>query len=231
MGSVVLALFGVERIHSYDHVKHLRYEIMQRLVDAIGVNLSTAAEATGLDEDVLSERLAQMRVQPDLDSLLNCLRVDLHAPADARATGLPDRSVDLVYSYGVLEHVSPAALDGITVESKRILKPTGRAFHNVGMHDHYQGVAGMPNGVNFLKYPEWLWRFFVDNPIAYHNRLRLPDYLRTFADRDAQVIWSDVELLDKNLAAVAAMKVNDRFRGLSQEELATTHLYVDLAWP
>ena len=231
LGLVVLSLFGVERVHSFDHVPHLRFDIMRRLIDIAAGNLDAASEASGLARDVLAERLRLLQASTDLPGLLTSLRVDYHAPADAGCSGLPDRSVDLVYSYGVLEHVPERGLHAITAECARILKPTGRAFHNIGMHDHYEGVGGLAHGVNFLRYPEWAWKLLVDNRIAYHNRLRLPAFLKIFDDHGATVAWSDTELLAKNLQALDGLPVDRLFAGLTPAELATSHLYVDLAWP
>jgi len=96
------------------------------------------------------------------------------------------------------------------------------------LHDHFQN-AGLGNGVNFLRYPEWLWGFFCYNAILYYNRLRLPHFLELIEKAGLHVIWQDRELRQLNLDALRGLKVDVAFAGLSDEDLAASHLYVDLA--
>jgi len=50
---------------------------------------------------------------------------------DGAALPLPDRSVDVVFSEQVLEHVAPAVIDAYYAEEGRVLRPGGLAYHLV----------------------------------------------------------------------------------------------------
>ena len=89
--------------------------------------------------------------------------MDYMAPADAADTSLPDRSVCLVFSYGVVEHIPPADLERLMCESRRILADGVRAYHSIGLHDHFYGW-GVENAVDFLRYSVFVWRLIADNP-------------------------------------------------------------------
>ena len=211
IGLVTLSLF-VGRVHTFDLTRHLRYDLMHELIAAVAEDVPAVAELSGLPEPLVRDRLTALLKADDIDTLLTACRAEYRAPAHATRTGLPDESVDLVFSYGTLEHVTPEALDSLTAESARVLTPTGRAFHKISTHDHYSSM-GLDNEVNFLRYPEWLWRFWVQNRIAYHNRLRESQFYDTFKAHGATVLWSDRELAEGDLAAVREMRVARKFRG------------------
>lgn len=226
-GTLTLYLFGVARIHAIDHQRHLRLPLMRGLIEQGLRNIDQLSVATGITGDRLIRRLRRIADCTTLDALLDVMNVTYHAPGDATRSGLADRSVDLIYSYGVLEHIPTSALEAIAAESVRILKASGRACHNIGLHDHFH-TAGLGNGVNFLRYPEWKWAFFCHNKLLYHNRLRLPHYLEMFQRHGFKVAWMERELLEVNLAELKKLRVDKAFAHLSAEDLAASHLYVDL---
>ena len=89
------------------------------------------------------------------------------------ADGIPDASVDLIYSYQVLEHVED--LDACFRTMFRILRPGGAALHMVDLSGHSEFARGGP--LDFLRYPPHLWRLmFSHRPSV--NRLRFGAYLR-----------------------------------------------------
>lgn len=230
IGTLMLYLFGAERIYAIDHQPHLRSVLMHRLIDRIRTGLDALAEASGIPLNELQTRIDALPQGAALPDLLSAMRTVYLAPGDASATGLADRSVDMLYSYGVLEHIPLESLEAISRESARILKSTGRACHNIGLHDHFHN-AGLGNGVNFLRYPPWLWNLVCANAILYHNRLRLPHYMEMFQRHRLTPLWMRTELTDGNIKALRALKVHKAFAGLSETDLATSHLFIDLAPP
>ena len=53
--------------------------------------------------------------------------VDYRAPADARATGMAEGTIDCAISVETLEHIPPADISAILKEIHRILRPDGVA--------------------------------------------------------------------------------------------------------
>lgn len=149
------------------------------------------------------------------------------APADAADRSLPDRSVDLVFSYGVVEHIPPADLERLMCESRRILADGGRAYHNIGLHDHFCGW-GVESAVDFLRYSDFAWRLIASNPLAYHNRLREPDYFDMFERCGLTPVWHERTLLQRDLDALRAHRVDEKFVRYSAEQNAASELFVDL---
>jgi hypothetical protein len=214
IGILLFALEGAAEIHSFDHVAHLRLPVMRQLLKVIASDERYRSRA---------ERLLEAQTLPDLLKLANA---HYHAPADAASTGLPDRSIDLVYSYGVLEHIPPAALERITAESKRILR--GRAFHRIGVNDHFQGVDPTIGAANFLQFTSRQW-WWINNRINYQNRLRPQHYAEMFARHGGRLVYRHDELIPRDIAKLNAITVRTH-ADLPSEELATSQVDVDVVF-
>lgn len=230
INALMLHLFGARRVYSYDHVRHLRFDLAMNVVRQIGKSAAAIAEIARISPSSLRNRIAPLAQAANLQQLLEIARIEYVAPGDAARTGLLNHSVDVVYSYAVLEHVSEAVIASITQEARRILVRGGIVFHNIGEHDHYVSVDHSISKVNFLQYPEWAWKLFVKNKISYHNRLREPDFLRIFAANGAKVTDKESYIDPSDVEAIRNMRLDARFAGLSAEELAVTKTQITLAF-
>jgi len=218
LNPLLLHLLGADEIHTYDHVRHLRFGSAKRSVTALECAIPSLVAALPVDEASLRRRLEPLKHASTLDELLARARIIYRAPADACQSGLGEKSVDLFYSYAVLEHVSREVVIGLTKESGRVLKPSGIAFHVIGCQDPYNGRG--VSKVDFLQYPEMAWKFFVKNRISYHNRMREKEYLGIFTSFGAEIVASQNEIDPKDVELVRHMKVDKRFSGMTPEELA-----------
>lgn len=83
---------------------------------------------------------------------------------------IADRSVDLIFSDVVLEHLPRAQFDRFLTEMFRVLRPGGLSMHAVDLHDHIGGR------LNSLRFPAWFWEHpTVARSGFYTNRLRLSE--------------------------------------------------------
>ena len=218
LNPLLLYLLGADEIHTYDHVRHLRFGSAKRCVAVLERAVPHLAAALPVDEASLRRRLEPLKLASTLDELLARARIIYRAPADACQSGLAEKSVDLFYSYAVLEHVSREVVVGLTRESARVLKPSGIAFHVIGCQDPYNGRG--VSKVDFLQHPEWAWKFFVKNRISYHNRMREKEYLGIFTSFGAEVVAAQNEVDPHDVELVRRMKVDKQFSGMTAEELA-----------
>jgi Methyltransferase domain len=231
VNTLMLYVFGARTIYTYDHVPHLRFDLAMSVVRQVRQQLPEIVAISGMDRAILRNRVEALERASNLRMLLENAGITYIAPGDAARTGLPDSSVDVVYSYAVLEHVSEDVIASITAEAKRILVRDGIAFHNIGEHDHYVSFDSSISRVNFLKYSEWWWRFLVKNKISYHNRLREPEFIRIFQEQGAVVKAKESFIDPLDVKAIGEMKLNRRFAGFSAEELAVTRTIVSLSFP
>lgn len=82
---------------------------------------------------------------------------------------IPARSVDLIVSHSVLEHVS--APEALFTELNRLLKPGGAMLHIVDYRDHFFKYP-----YHFLQFSRWTWNHLL-NP-GDLPRWRLSDHLK-----------------------------------------------------
>ena len=226
INAIMLSLLGANTVYTFDHVRHVRRAEVAKTIEAIQDSLDEIAVATSVPVPTLRKRVRLMASASSLDSLFQSAGIAYRAPGDAAQTALPDASVDLFYSYAVLEHVPDEVVGALTRESRRVLKRDGVAFHAIGEHDHYVDFDATISKVNFLQYPEWAWKLFVKNGISYHNRMREKQFLDLFTSHGAHVRFLRSFVDDRDLDALTTMKIDRRFSGMSAHELAVNRTEV-----
>jgi SAM-dependent methyltransferase len=229
--SVLLYLMGVKICHTYDHVRHVRPHLAKMLVRIIDDNLDEISKITSISLSTLKKRVSKLKIHSNLDDYFLSANIVYHAPGDASRTDLEEGSVDLVYSHAVLEHVSKKTVYDLTLESKRVLKKTGIAYHLIGEHDHYSDYDKKISKVNFLKYSEFWWSFFIKNKISYHNRLREKNFLSIFKECNAKIVCLENKTEPNDINILRNMKIDNSFNGMSYEELAIYETELIMSFP
>jgi SAM-dependent methyltransferase len=230
--TLMLYAAGADRIYTYDHVPHLRAGLVASVVRILASQTEIVANFVGSAPAAIETRLSRLITNEttSLSHLLQQANIIYQAPGDATATGLPDNSADLYYSYAVLSHVPDQVIGAVANEARRVLKPDGLYFAAIGLQDQYSYDPAVSE-VNFLRYPEWLWALFVKNKISYTNRLREPDFLEILERQGARLLKVVSVLKPENLQRVMSMKIDKRFARYTAGELATTHTEIVAGWP
>lgn len=171
---IALALGGVERVVSFD-------------IEPLTTG-DHAREALGLFASYLAaDRLPGVQLprarrlldecggrRGDAQAVLAPLGIEL-AVTDARRTGLAPGSIDCFVSNNTLEHIPPDTLRALMAEFRRLAAPRAVMDHFIDMRDHYSSFDRSISRLNYLRYPEPVWRLF-NNRLHYQNRLRVSDY-------------------------------------------------------
>jgi hypothetical protein len=210
-GNLVAWCFGIGTQLVYDLRRWMRPDqvnvVIRHLMQdpppgALRVPMETLPEGDGFDE-----------------ALRTRYGIDYRAPADAGATGLPDASVDLIFTTSVLEHVPEPALRRLMAESRRLAKPGAVISHVIDYSDHYAHADPSIGPYNFLRFGEAAWQAF--NPgIHYQNRLRHADHLRIFAQTGFRLLQELPEQPTDAAEALARIPLAAPFRDRPVEELA-----------
>jgi len=219
-------LCGAASVVTFDLHRYLKAEIVRESVKVLVGDEDRVLGTLGSTVDAarIRERLASLARCRTIDDILRIARIEYRAPGDASKTGLPDRSIDIQVSNNVFEHIPHGALNGILVEAKRILAPSGVALHRICPSDHYsEDHSILP--INFLKYRQEEWDRLADNQFAYHNRLRASDYRNLYEASGHRIIGWKPTLHPESLRALeAGFPVAPQFHGKSIEDLGTIHL-------
>jgi SAM-dependent methyltransferase len=217
------ALAGAKSCITFDRARHLDEKHALRLLDALPAHLGTIAKASQRSSAEVKAELGKLRKARGIDELLRAARIEYRAPGDGADTRLPDKSVDIVYSNSVLEHIPPEIIARIMKESVRILRPGGIAIHGVNCGDHYAYFDRSISPINYLSYSERHWALW-NNGLQYQNRLRPQDLLQIAETSGLEIILKKQQAKPQLLAKLKGMKIAPEFRKYSDEELACTSL-------
>ncbi len=176
----------------------------------------------------LPERLEQLRaLAPKAEALpFKELTAALHIEyllQDARRLTLPDGSVDLIHSNNTFEHIYPDILSGILPEFRRVLRPGGVQSHFIDLSDHFAHFDKSISIYHFLRFSPAAWRW-IDNSIQPLNRLRLPDYLRLYAEVGIPV--TELSTRPGSLEELRREPVHAVFQANSEAENAVSHCHI-----
>lgn len=133
-----------------------------------------------------------------------------------------ERSLDIVVSRAVLEHVPKPRVAYFFKQFHRILRNGGVMCHMIDNSDHWQHKDRRLSRVEFLRYEErgLIWRLAQLNEQAYQNRLRHSDYERMMADAGFRVLLSEGEPDRTCLRDLEQLPLSSRFHGYAPRDLA-----------
>src|SRR5262245_42058348 len=219
-----LFLAGARSVITVDVNRHLRRELTIRMTDALVRFLPAIAEAAGCTERDLAglhcELATAIRHGTSVEQATGGI-VEYRAPCDASATGLPARSVDVVFSNSVREHVPSEVIARCLVDARRILRSGGVVFHSVNCGDHYAYADPNVDQLNYLQFSDADWRKW-NNRFLYQNRLRAVDFLDMARDAGFAIDVDTARHHPMRLQQLDTMAVHPRFARYTHEQLAIT---------
>jgi SAM-dependent methyltransferase len=214
-------LAGARSCRTFDVVRHLNPKMTFRMLRRIENHLPAIAESSLRPLGEVEAAYASLCKTKTADQLLRGAGIQYLAPHDAAATGLPDASVDVVYSNSVLEHVPADAILRIMRETRRILRKGGLAVHSANCGDHYAYFDRGITQVNYLTYPERHWSKW-NNRLLYQNRLRPSDFLDIAEQSGLRIVLDRSRPDPKMLSVLPTLTIAPEFRRYPPEQLAAT---------
>ncbi|HAC66287.1 MAG TPA: methyltransferase, partial [Cyanothece sp. UBA12306] len=102
-----------------------------------------------------------------INELLNTYSVEYLTEGLTALKNIPDKSVDLIWSQAVLEHIRKSEFLETMLELRRIIRDNGICSHKVDLKDHLQ------KALNNLRFSEQVWESdFMSQSGFYTNRIR-----------------------------------------------------------
>ncbi|WP_198369864.1 class I SAM-dependent methyltransferase [Roseomonas rosulenta] len=205
---LVFALAGARRVILTDVARLMDEHTTERAKEVIAGRIHDVATVLRQTADELWLRLRT----PFTPSYL--------VPWDAETH--PTKSVDIVISRAVLEHVPAETIRHFLGQFHRILRPNGAMCHVIDNSDHWQHRDRSLSRVDFLRYEDngWRWRVAQVNEQSFQNRLRHSDYRRMLAEAGF-TIAGEVGTPDARcLVDLQDLKLARRFQGRDMDDLA-----------
>lgn len=217
---IMFSLLGAGKVYTFDHVRHLRLQLVKMTLLQVVRNFSEIGEDIGVSVNELKERSEKILLHADVDTLLCSMNIEYITPGDASYTNLSDDSIDLFFSHAVLEHIPERIVLHITREAFRTLKPSGLFYDLIGLHDHYVSFDKKISSINFLGYPEFVWRLLAKNKITYLNRLRNSQFIEIIENCGFNILYINAPIDGPSLELLEIMKIDKRFERFELEDLA-----------
>lgn len=130
------------------------------------------------------------------------------------------RDIDLVLSRFVLEHVTPEDLRSMHNYLFDNLKSGSMVLHLISPSDHRAYTDNSLSLQDFLKYNQEEWNQ-IQTKFDYHNRLRLPQYLKILGER-FEVLYFEHDSIDFTSESYKKFKkinVHEDYSQFSDQEL------------
>jgi SAM-dependent methyltransferase len=222
---IALWLCGASKIITVDLNPYLKEEIVLEQISCIKNDLQ---EILPLFEKyaqrpVFLERIDRLTTKINFNDFLRMANIHYMAPVDARCLDLQPESIDYHISYTVLEHIPLEVLEGILLEGKRLLRKDGLFIHGIDMSDHFSHADSSILPINFLQFDENRWAYYAGNKYAYHNRLRLDDYVDLFTRVGLTILSMSKKVDEKSLEElIKGFPLDERFKVKSDEVNATS---------
>lgn len=221
-----LYLAGAKRVYTLDLNRYLRPEMTVLLADRLANHIPLIASVSGRSEaDIAARQRAAaeaLRGGATLEAATDGV-IDYRAPADAANTGLPDASVDIVFSNSVLEHVPRDVIEACFREAMRILRPGAIVFHSVNCGDHYAYFDRSIDQLHYLQYSETQWAKW-NNAFLYQNRLRAVDLTTIAAETGFRIEIDTSQAKPERLRQLDSIRVDPSFARYSRDQLAITSI-------
>jgi cyclopropane fatty-acyl-phospholipid synthase-like methyltransferase len=129
-----------------------------------------------------------------------------------------DKSVDLVISSDVLEHVNRNAVPRLAKDLYRIIKDGGASCHQIVQADHLRIYDKSVHPKQYLSYSDFVWRILFSNEVQYINRLQHSDFAREFENAGFDITKSYIY----QRCDITNLKISKIFLNYQKEDLEAT---------
>ncbi len=144
--------------------------------------------------------------------ILTCCDALYYSEGLESLRGISSKSVDLIFSQAVLEHVRKREFLDTILECRRILSPNGICSHQVDLRDHIGG------GLDNLRFSEKVWESeWIAKSGFYTNRIRYYKMLEFFCQAGFDV--EDEKVQEWAGLPVDRDDIDQDFRDSSDEDL------------
>jgi SAM-dependent methyltransferase len=222
---VCFSLGGAKSCTTIDVTRHLNSGLTFRMLAALRDYLPKIAAASGSPLTEVEARYLKLSESTSVEQLLERANIRYLSPGDARTTGLPNDSLDVVFSNNVFEHVPGEVLDRILRESRRILKPGGLSIHSANCADHYAYFDRKITFINYLSYTDSEWEFW-NTDLQYQNRLRPQEFVDLAKGAGLDIGLCKMRTRHELMETLASMRIAPEFQKFSPEQLCSTSILI-----
>lgn len=207
---VLCAALGARRGVMTDIERYVDAPAFRAARDHVLTHADRIADETGADPATLRRRVQKAFVPSDLG-------LEYVAPFDPAAW--PARSVDILLSRAVLEHISARELGQLLPQWRALLAPGGLMLHGIDNSDHCEHRDPNLSRIEFLCRSERFWHLIEH--FWNHNRLRHSDYLALFRTAGLAIAHAEAQIDERALEDARRLPLAPPFDRYDAADLAT----------
>lgn len=162
-------------------------------------------------------RIDEMINMNSFDCLYSNFDLEYKIDDDGSLDGLVSDSLDLVFSFHVLEHVPVQKVDMLVKDFYRVLKDDGVCIHQIGIDDHLAHYDKKVSEKNYLKYSDTIWKLLFENDVQYINRLQPSEWVDIFAENGFELLERQNEFVN-----IDNLKIAKKYKNFTRNDLSTT---------
>lgn len=225
---IVLWLSGASKIITVDRVLLLKQNLVWRDLLYIKSNIKDIVCLFGEhgQTDIFKKRIELLLnfdiTKNNIHDFIQLADITYLVSDNSTVLDIKSKSVDYCISYAVLEHIHADILEELLAECSRTLCDNGFFLHDIDLSDHFSAWDASILPINFLKFNDIEYSGYLENELAYTNRLRIDDFLKLFERIGIRVSVLKNEIDPKSLAALEnGFELDDKFKNKSKATNAT----------
>ena len=150
-----------------------------------------------------------------------CLPQEIEYFPDTNILNFDLTNTNIVFTRFALEHIRPEVIEKMHTKFRNELEEGSYIIHFISPSDHRAFVDHNLSLQDFLKYSDEEWEKKCTR-FDYHNRLRLPEYLKIFKNCNLKVVGLTYDKYEPNSQAIKRfenIRLDKKYRNYSLEEL------------
>jgi SAM-dependent methyltransferase len=202
-------LFDVWDNRQFGGLQNYCRQLRSRLRIDLDLTPAETARAEGLLDAILNTA--------SFEELYGLLGFEYMVERSGSLARLPDGSVQLVVSGGVLEHVHREVAADVIAQTHRVLAPGGVAVHSIDTSDHLSHYDRTVSKKRYLAFSERTWQWLFENQLQYINRLQRSEWVAIFVSTGFEVMDEECRRVD-----ISELRVGPRYSHIGSADLACT---------
>lgn len=226
---LIFALAGCQSLTLVDSQRLMDEHTFQETCKKLIAHKVDIARRLNITADAVEQQLNKLAAM-NLATALTEMNCTYLAPADLLKLAIEKRSIDMITSRAVLEHIPPSTIKALLATFNQLLTTTGVMCHIIDNSDHWEFCDKSISRINFLKFSQKMFDFLsAMNPLDYQNRLRHSQYIQMFEAAGFKVILDDSRPDPQARADLESLVLHPAFSQYTQDDLAILTSYLVLA--
>lgn len=222
--ALVFYVLGASEVHTCDILPHLSEPLVFSMLESIQESREAISRQLHVEPAYLDARIKQIENATSLDELLERSNIHYSAPLQFHKWRSPPIDMDICYSHSVLQRVPIKELAQYLSLAKRCLSDSGYSYHIIHHNDHNFRHDSKIGELHYLRFEDFWYDLLQSKKFNFQNRMRHSEFLRFFENQGFVNIATETDSVD--LARAGELKLANRFKSLSEEDLLITRTHL-----